>query len=145
MSPRGIAEVEEAIKIDPDNARSHMILGAMQISQQNIAEAEAAFKRAVEVDPKSLDAKQALASFYWATNRLPEAEEWLRQAVALDPTQPVDPARAGDVPDRAGPGGRGRGAAQGRRRVDQDDRRATRAGRLLPGPAALRQRPAAAR
>src|SRR5687768_7134352 len=77
-----IAEVEEAIRIDPQNARSHMMLGAMQVSVQKVAEAEAAFKRAIEVAPDSLEAQQAMASFYWAANRLPETEEWLRKAVS---------------------------------------------------------------
>ncbi len=83
---KAISQVEEAITLDPDNARSHMILGLMQRSQEHMTEAEAAFKRAVEVAPKSVDAKQALATFYWTNNRLPEAEDWLRQSVALDPT-----------------------------------------------------------
>jgi putative PEP-CTERM system TPR-repeat lipoprotein len=82
----GIAEVEEAIKVDPANAASYMMLGAMQVSQRNVEEAEASFKRAVEADPKSIEAQQALAAFYWSSRRLPLAEEWLRKAVATDPT-----------------------------------------------------------
>lgn len=80
-----IEEVDEAIKMNPSDARSYLMRGALQVGQHRLEEAEAAFKTAVEVNPKSLQAQQAIAAFYWSSNRLPEAEVWLRKAVEGEP------------------------------------------------------------
>jgi tetratricopeptide (TPR) repeat protein len=83
----GLFEIQQAIRMDPQDARSFMMLGAIKGGQRNLPEAEAAFKRAVELAPKSVTALQALAVFYWKTARLDEAEMWLRRAADADPTQ----------------------------------------------------------
>ena len=82
-------DINEAIKLDPRNARAYANLGAIEMQKGRGAEAEAAFKRAVEVDSTSVVAQLALANFYWSTGRLPEAEAPLKRAVELDPTTMV--------------------------------------------------------
>ena len=80
----GEKQVEEAIRMDPDEPRSYIGLGVFRQNRGDPKRAEAAFKQAVSVDPKSVDATLALAQFYVASGRK-EAEEWLIKAVALSP------------------------------------------------------------
>ena len=82
-------DINEAIKIEPKNARAYANLGAIEMQKGRAAEAEAAFKRAVEVDSTSVIAQLALANFYWSVGRLPEAETPLKRAVELDPTSSI--------------------------------------------------------
>ena len=77
----------EASRLDPTDARPHVMLGALQFSEKQGQEAEAAFKRAVELNPKSVEAQEALAAFYWSAGRLTDAEVWLRKAVETDPAE----------------------------------------------------------
>ena len=80
-----IDEINEAIKLDPNDARSYAALGTIELSKGRRDEAEVAFKRAVEAAPSSSVAQLSLASFYWTTGRLAAAEPALTRAVALDP------------------------------------------------------------
>ena len=82
---RAIEQINEAIKLDPTDARSYAALGTIELSKGRRDEAEAAFKRAVEAQPSSSLAQLSLANFYWSAGRLAEAEPILKQAVALDP------------------------------------------------------------
>ena len=82
-------DINEAIKLEPKNARAYANLGAIEMQKGRAAEAEAAFKRAVEVDSTSVVAQLALANFYWSAGRLPEAEAPLKRAVELDPTSVI--------------------------------------------------------
>ena len=84
-----IDDVNEAIKLDPTNARAYANLGAMEMQKGRGAEAEAAFKQAVDVDPSSVVAQLALANFYWSVGRLTNVEEPLKRAVELDPASMV--------------------------------------------------------
>src|SRR5215203_3773811 len=65
--PKGaIAEIEEAIKISPDNSRAFINLGAVRTQGGDVKQAEAAFRQAVALDLSSVNAKLALANFLWA-------------------------------------------------------------------------------
>ena len=80
-----IEEIEEAIKLDPQNTLGYAGLGAMQQAANRQAEAEAAFKKAVEVNPQSIPAQLGLANFYWAARKKDETAQALAAAHKLDP------------------------------------------------------------
>src|SRR5688572_29673023 len=80
-----IAEIEEALKINPESSSAFMNLGAvrMQIGEAKLA--EAAYRQAIALEPEAVDAKLALANFLWAAGRAPEAEATLKEVLAKDP------------------------------------------------------------
>jgi len=82
---RAVEEINAAIKLDPQDARSYASLGTLELSKGRRDEAEAAFKRAVEAQPASSLAQLSLANFYWSGGRMAEAEPVLKRALALDP------------------------------------------------------------
>jgi tetratricopeptide (TPR) repeat protein len=84
-SDRAIEEINAAITLDPEDARSYAALGTIEMSKGRRDQAEAAFKRAVDAQPSSSLAQLSLASFYWSGGRLAEAEPILKRALALDP------------------------------------------------------------
>src|SRR5690349_6628399 len=49
---QAIAEIEEAIRLDPLRGATYTNLGILQMSKGKVAEAEAAFQRTVELEPK---------------------------------------------------------------------------------------------
>lgn len=80
-----ISDIEEAIRMAPNDERAYAQLGVMKMATGAATEAEDAFLQAVAVNPKSVDAQLALASFYWASGRQEEAEGPLRQGLRLEP------------------------------------------------------------
>jgi tetratricopeptide (TPR) repeat protein len=84
-----VAEVEEAIRNDPDRISSYSSLGFIQMIRGDQALAEAAFKKAVDTDPSSVNARLALANFYWSAGRRSEAEEHLKRALTINPKNSV--------------------------------------------------------
>src|SRR5215203_1520255 len=80
-----IAEIEEALKISPDNSRAFINLGAVRTQGGDVKQAEAAFRQAVALDLSSVNAKLALANFLWASQRGPEAEAMLKDVLAKEP------------------------------------------------------------
>jgi tetratricopeptide (TPR) repeat protein len=84
--PEGaIAEIEDALKIDPDNSRALVNLGAVQTSGGDSAKAEDSFKKAIALDPNSANAHLAYANFLWSAGRQPEAENQIKRVLADDP------------------------------------------------------------
>ena len=79
-----IAEVELAIRTDPDRSESYANLGMMQLLRGDRAQAEAAFRRAVDTNEKSTQARLALANFYAVAGRREEAEAQFKAALAID-------------------------------------------------------------
>ena len=84
--PEGaIAQIEEALKVNPNSSPAYVSLGAVQMQSGDAKEAEAAFRKAIDIDPASVDAKLALANFMWAAGRAPEAESVLRETLVREP------------------------------------------------------------
>lgn len=84
-----VAEIEEAIRLDPDRAATYTNLGAFELRRGQIDSAERAFKKAVELDGRSSIAQLALANFYWSAGRSAEAEAALKRASELDAENPL--------------------------------------------------------
>ena len=80
-----IQDVNDAINLDPTDARSYAAIGAMQLTKGRQAEAEASFRKAVQTQPSSVIAQLALGHYFWATGRTADAEAPLKRAVELDP------------------------------------------------------------
>jgi tetratricopeptide (TPR) repeat protein len=80
-----IAEIEEALKINPDSSQAFVSLGAVRMQSGEAKEAEAAFRKAIELDPSSVDAKLAFANFLWTAEGAPEAEAIIKEALAKEP------------------------------------------------------------
>src|SRR5687768_6265528 len=80
-----LAEIEEALKVNPDDSRTFVNLGAIRMNTGDGREAEAAFRQAIALDPSSVDAHLALANFLWAAERPSEAEQAIKHALSLQP------------------------------------------------------------
>ena len=80
-----VAEIEEAIKLDPDRSSSYTSLGVFEHNRGRNDAAERAFKRATDLDPRSAPAFLALANFYWVNGRSKDVDAALTRAVSLEP------------------------------------------------------------
>jgi tetratricopeptide (TPR) repeat protein len=81
--PAAIPEFQAELKINPDDFRSHYMLGYIWWKQRNMKAAESELVRAASLDPQSPDPLVYLGQLYNDTNRVPEAEATLRKAIAL--------------------------------------------------------------
>jgi cytochrome c-type biogenesis protein CcmH/NrfG len=82
------ATVVSHLLTDPRNlnvAEEWAFTGSSLISERNLAEAEAAYRRALELDPSSGLAWDGLGLAQYDAGRLGEARESLRRALARDP------------------------------------------------------------
>ena len=84
-----VAQIEEALKIAPEEGRIYTSLGTLQATQGNKQEAEAAFKKAVDVSPRSVEARLALANYYWTVGNAPAVEQALTDARTLNASDPL--------------------------------------------------------
>src|SRR5262245_16601809 len=80
-----IAEIEEALKIQPNESRAFVNLGAVRMQSGEAQEAETAYRKAITLDPSGIDPHLAFASFLWSVRRQTEAERELQQALSLQP------------------------------------------------------------
>jgi tetratricopeptide (TPR) repeat protein len=84
--PEGaINEIEEALKLQPNESRTFVNLGAVRMNRGEAEKAEAAFKQAIALDPSSVQARLAFANFLWSARRQIEAEQEIKQALSLKP------------------------------------------------------------
>lgn len=86
---RAVAEIEEALHLDPTRPGTLTTLGALELARGRRKEAEEAFKKAVTVDAKSSRTRLALGNFYLVTERHDLAEAEYRAALALNPRDPL--------------------------------------------------------
>jgi tetratricopeptide (TPR) repeat protein len=84
-----VAEIEEAIRLDPTRGATYTNLGAFELRRGQEEAAERAFSKAIELDPRSTIGHLAIANFYWSAGRLKEAEASLAKATELDPENPL--------------------------------------------------------
>ena len=80
-----IAQIEEALKVNPNSSPAFVNLGAVRMQSGEAKEAEAAFRKAIELEPGSVDARLAYANFLWAAERVPETEAAIKEALAKQP------------------------------------------------------------
>ena len=82
-----IAQLEEAIRLDPTRAGSYSNLATLQLGAGKLKEAETAYLQAVEKAPDSVPSLLALAQFYWLTSRPDEATTHLQRALEDRPAR----------------------------------------------------------
>jgi tetratricopeptide (TPR) repeat protein len=80
-----VAQIEEALAVNPDNSRAFVNLGAVRMRSGESQEAEAAFRQAIALEPSSVDVRLALANFLWAAGRSAEAESTIKDALVSEP------------------------------------------------------------
>jgi putative PEP-CTERM system TPR-repeat lipoprotein len=86
---QAVAEIEEAIRLDPNRGESYSSLGAFEVQRGNPEAAARAFQRAVELAPDSPIAHLALANFLWVRANWEGAEHELVKAGELAPDDPM--------------------------------------------------------
>jgi len=77
-------EVEEALKVAPEDSRAFLSLGGIQMRSGAFKEAEQSYRRAIALKPSSVEGHLALANFLFSSGHYADAEQELKQSVALD-------------------------------------------------------------
>jgi tetratricopeptide (TPR) repeat protein len=80
-----VANIEHAIALDPTESRAYSALGGVELSNGQITQADAAFRKAIELAPNSARAHIALGYFFWTTRRVADAEAVFEHAHELEP------------------------------------------------------------
>ena len=75
----------KAIKINPDIANHHFLLGSILQDQGKSKEAEIATKKAIEIEPNFANAHYNLGTIFKDLGNLKEAELSIRKAIEIDP------------------------------------------------------------
>jgi TPR repeat/Tetratricopeptide repeat len=83
--PKAIANLEEAIRIDPSYRDAHLNLGVQYARVGRTADARAEFQKALEIGPPAAPIYVDLAITSVALRRYGEAETLARKALELDP------------------------------------------------------------
>ena len=78
-----VPEFRAELKRNPNDYRTHYLLGYILLKQHNLPEAESHLNRAVALDPRNPDALIYLGQLFADTDRADQAEKALRQAIAL--------------------------------------------------------------
>lgn len=80
-----VAEFEEALQLDPDDAETHYNLGLAYEALGKIDEAIAEYQEAIRLDPDLAEAHNGLGNAYSDQGRLDEAIAEYEEAIRLDP------------------------------------------------------------
>ncbi len=81
--PLAQAELQAELKVNPDDSRTHYLLGYIAMKQHDAKTAESELLRAAQLDPKNPDPLIYLGQIYSDAERDAEAETMLRKAIAL--------------------------------------------------------------
>jgi tetratricopeptide (TPR) repeat protein len=92
-----LPELEAELKVNPDDARTHYMLGYIALKRHDTKLAEVELSRAAELDSENPDPLISLGQLYLDAGRLPEAEKTLRRAILVT----KDPSRNGYQVNRA--------------------------------------------
>ena len=76
---------QEAVKLAPNDPRTHIALGNLYIFEHKPGDAQVEFMKVLEIDPKNAATHVALGSLYSDQNQRGLAENQYRAAVAIEP------------------------------------------------------------
>jgi tetratricopeptide (TPR) repeat protein len=79
---------QEAIKLAPNDPRTHIALGNLYVFEHKPGDAQIEFMKVLETDPKNAATHVALGNLYEDQNQLGLAENQFRAAVALESDRP---------------------------------------------------------
>lgn len=80
-----VEEIQKAIAINPDRARTHRLWGVMLMSQRKLDKAEERIRKAIELRPDDRRAHWNLAKVCALLGKRDEAEQTYKKAIELDP------------------------------------------------------------
>jgi eukaryotic-like serine/threonine-protein kinase len=83
--PRGKAEAEEALTLDPQSAEAHLVLGNLDFFTWKFAAADSEFRQSEELNPNFLTTAEAYSSYLASMGRFSEAMEEAQRGLTLDP------------------------------------------------------------
>lgn len=89
---QALTSVEEALRLDPNNAEAYLVRGVVKSGQFRVVEGRADFERAYALAPGSVDVLNFFGDDLESTADLRRAESMKRQAMALDPLFWVHPS-----------------------------------------------------
>jgi tetratricopeptide (TPR) repeat protein len=78
-------ELETAVAVDGDTAKTECEFGSIALSQSNLDQAFAHYQRAYQLNPNEVQAQMGLAKLLMMQEKPQEAVKYLRVAVDLDP------------------------------------------------------------
>ncbi len=85
--PKAISAAEAALKLVPDLAQAHVLLGDAYQQWWQWARAEAEFRQGLDLSPNDASAHEAFALWLLCQGRKDEALSWMFRARALDPVR----------------------------------------------------------
>jgi tetratricopeptide (TPR) repeat protein len=85
---KAIPEFQAELRVNPNDVRSHYMLGYIALKQSRFAEAEAELSEAAALQPSDLNTLVNLAEAYTGENRLSDAEVTLRKALLVAGNDP---------------------------------------------------------
>ena len=85
MPDKAAAAFEQAIKLEPELAKPHILLGHLMIREQDLQKAEVHVTHALRLDPLDADAHNALGVLNSALDRMDEAANAFVRAIQLSP------------------------------------------------------------
>jgi tetratricopeptide (TPR) repeat protein len=92
-----VPELEAELKVSPQDARTHYMIGYIALKQRDMKRAEDELGKAAELDPENPDPLVSMGQLYFDSGRLPQAEKTFRRAILLT----KDPSRNGYQINRA--------------------------------------------
>jgi tetratricopeptide (TPR) repeat protein len=84
-----VAELRDAVRLDPRSARAQSGLGLALRAQKNLTESTAAYQEAIRLDPDLIDAHNGLAVALANQGRLNDAVTEFREIIRVDPDSAI--------------------------------------------------------
>ena len=86
-----VPELESELKVNPDDVRTHYMLGYIALKRRDVKVAEEELVKAAKLDSENPDPLVSLGQLYFDAGRLAEAEKTFRRAILVT----KDPSRNG--------------------------------------------------
>lgn len=85
--PEAEVAYQEAVKLAPNDPRTHIALGNLYVFERKLGPAQIEFMKVLDLDPKNAASHAALGNIYLSQSEPALAENQYRAAVALEPAR----------------------------------------------------------
>jgi Tfp pilus assembly protein PilF len=109
---QSLAALKRAVELDPNSARSHLIMAESLSDSGNLTEAVREYQTAVKLDPRMEAAYLGLATTYWKQRQFDDALPALKRVLASSPRDPEANGIMADILEHNGEYERARKYAQ---------------------------------